>query len=82
LVEHAVVARRLVRRFGGQFGMGEVPQRTKPVVDRDQYYALPGERNTITRIANARSLRQCTAMNPHEDGTFVSRGGRGPYVQE
>ena len=81
LIQHAVVAGRLVRRFGGEFGMGEEAEHAEPVIDGDHDDALLGEVGAVVARFITRSGRKTAAVKVHQHGqAFLSRRRR-PDVQ-
>ncbi len=80
LVEKPVIPRHAVRRFGAQFGMRQIAQNAKPVVDRDDHRAARGKSGAVVELAAGRAPDQRSAVDPHDDRR-TARVLRCPHVQ-
>src|SRR3954469_12826757 len=64
----------MVRRFGGQFRMGEKTEGADAVVDADEDHAFPRKVLAVVDGRRSGTERESTAINPNQDGKFF-RGG-------
>src|SRR5215467_11038139 len=78
LIHDPVVARDVVRRFCTQCRIGEEPQSTKPVIERNDNYALLHELrwHVVITFANG----ECTTVNPHHHRICAGGDGLVGYV--
>src|SRR5215475_12304448 len=70
-----------MRRFGRQFGMGEIAERAETVIDRYQNDPFFRQRRSVVGSSGSRSARQRAAVNPDHDRTFFVRLGRSPHIE-
>jgi hypothetical protein len=80
LIHVTIIAADLVRRLGGERGMGEKPEPAKAVIHTHQHHALSS--HGVERIDGSAAVHHRAPMNPHHHGQRTRRGsGSPPDVQ-
>ena len=81
LVEQAVVARGMLRQFGGERGMGEEAQHADAIVDRHHDHAALGQPRAVEGRTRGRAYLEAAAVDPHHDRQRALGVDRRPDVQ-
>ena len=82
VIEDGVVARRMLRRFSGQFGVGQEPERAQPVVRGHDDDTLACERGAVVGVVGTGTAGPGSSVNPHHHRTLVAGTRRGPDIEE
>ncbi|MCY1175444.1 hypothetical protein D9M73_156830 [compost metagenome] len=76
LVEQAVIARHMLRRFCAQAGMGQPAEHAQPIVDRHDDHPALGKTLAVIHRVTARSAHQRAAVDPEKHRCLIRLGGR------